>query len=117
MPSPKCEVLQGTLDLLVLKTLDSMGPIHGFGIALRIQQISEDLLHLNQGTLYPALLRLEQRGWIVSKWGASENNRKAKFYSITKSGKKQLAQNTAYWQRLSGVMGRVLAMHGEGGEQ
>jgi PadR family transcriptional regulator, regulatory protein PadR len=90
MPNSKTEVLQGTLDLLVLKTLDSMGPVHGFGIALRIQQVSDDLLQINQGTLYPALLRLEQRGWISSKWGISENNRKAKFYSLTRSGRKQL---------------------------
>ena len=92
MTSPKSEVLQGTLDLLVLKTLDSMGPMHGFGIALRIQQVSEDLLQLNQGTLYPALLRLEQRGRITSKWGASGNNRKAKYYSLTRSGRKQLEE-------------------------
>ncbi len=85
MPSSKSEVLQGTLDLLVLKTLDSMGPMHGFGIAMRIQQASEDLLQLNQGTLYPALLRLEQRGWITSKWGVSENNRKAKYNRVLKA--------------------------------
>jgi PadR family transcriptional regulator, regulatory protein PadR len=108
MPSPKSEVLQGTLDLLVLKTLDSMGPIHGFGIALRIQQVSEDLLHLNQGTLYPALLRLEQRGWIASKWGASENNRKAKFYSLTRAGRKQLEQEAESWDRMSTMINRVL---------
>src|SRR5260370_7135107 len=88
MPPSKSEVLQGTLDLLVLKTLDSMGPMHGFGIAVRIQQVSKDLLQLNQGTLYPALLRLEQRGWIVSKWGVSENNRKANYYSLTRAGRK-----------------------------
>ena len=92
MPFSKSEVLQGTLDLLVLKTLDSMGPMHGFGIALRIQQVSEDLLQLNQGTLYPALLRLEQRGWIASKWGVSENNRKAKYYSLTRTGRRQLVE-------------------------
>jgi PadR family transcriptional regulator, regulatory protein PadR len=108
MPSPQSEVLQGTLDLLVLKTLDSMGPIHGFGIALRIQQVSEDLLRLNQGTLYPALLRLEQRGWIVSKWGASENNRKAKFYSLTRAGRKQLEQEAESWDRMSTMINRVL---------
>lgn len=88
MPSSKAEVLQGTLDLLVLRTLAAMGPMHGFGIALRIQQVSQDLLQLNQGTLYPALLRLQQRGWIASKWGVSENNRKAKFYSLTRAGMK-----------------------------
>jgi len=108
MSSPQSEVLQGTLDLLVLKTLDSVGPIHGFGIALRIQQVSEDLLQLNQGTLYPALLRLEQRGWIVSKWGASENNRKAKFYSLTRAGRQQLEQEAESWDRMSSMINRVL---------
>jgi len=108
MPSPKSEVLQGTLDLLVLKTLDSMGPMHGFGIAIRIQQVSEDLLRLNQGTLYPALLRLEQRGWIASKWGVSENNRKAKFYSLTRAGRKRLAQEVESWDRMSRMIHRVL---------
>ncbi len=108
MAAPKSEVLQGTLDLLVLKTLDSMGPMHGFGIALRIQQVSEDLLQLNQGTLYPALLRLEQRGWIVSKWGTSENNRKAKFYSLTRAGRKQLEQEAESWERMSAMINRVL---------
>lgn len=97
----KAEVLQGTLDLLVLKTLDALGPLHGFGIARRIRQISEDMLQLNQGTLYPALVRLEQRGWIRSKWGASENNRRARFYSLTKSGKKQLAVEAESWERMS----------------
>ena len=100
--------MQGTLDLLVLKTLDSMGPMHGFGIALRIQQVSEDLLQLNQGTLYPALLRLEQRGWISSKWGVSDNNRKAKFYSLTRNGRKQLEEETESWDRMSAVINRVL---------
>jgi PadR family transcriptional regulator PadR len=108
MASPKSEVLQGTLDLLVLKTLDSMGPMHGFGIALRIQQVSGDLLQLNQGTLYPALLRHEQRGWIVSKWGVSENNRKAKFYSLTRAGRKQLEQEAESWDRMSAMINRVL---------
>lgn len=108
MQSAKSEVLQGTLDLLVLKTLDTMGAMHGFGIALRIQQISEDLLQLNQGTLYPALLRLEQRGWISSKWGVSENKRKAKFYSLTRAGRKQLAAEKASWERMSGLINRVL---------
>jgi PadR family transcriptional regulator PadR len=109
MSSPKsAEVLQGTLDLLVLKTLDSMGPIHGFGIAIRIQQVSEDLLRLNQGTLYPALLRLEQRGWIASKWGVSENNRKAKFYSLTRAGRKRLVQEVESWDRMSAMIHRVL---------
>ena len=108
MPTPKQEVLQGTLDLLVLKTLDTLGPMHGFGIALRIQQVSEDLLKLNQGTLYPALLRLEQRGWISSKWGVSENNRKARYYSLTRSGRRQLATEAANWERMSALMTRLL---------
>jgi len=108
MPSSKSEVLQGTLDLLVLKTLDSLGPTHGFGIALRIQQVSKDLLQLNQGTLYPALLRLEQRGWITSKWGVSENNRKAKYYSLTRAGRKQLEQEVESWGRMSTMINRVL---------
>lgn len=94
--------------MLVLKTIDSMGPMHGFGIALRIQQVSEDLLQLNQGTLYPALLRLEQRGWIASKWGVSENNRKAKFYSLTRTGRKQLLEETKSWDRMSAMINRVL---------
>jgi PadR family transcriptional regulator, regulatory protein PadR len=108
MPEPKTEVLQGTLDLLVLKTLDSMGPLHGFGIALRIQQVSQELLQLNQGTLYPALLRLQQRGWIVSKWGVSDNNRKAKFYSLTRAGRKQLSEQAESWGRMSTMINRVL---------
>jgi len=108
MPAAKSEVLQGTLDLLVLKTLDSMGPMHGFGIALRIQQVSEDLLQLNQGTLYPALLRQEQRGWITSKWGISENNRRAKFYSLTRAGRKQLEEEAESWGRMSTMINRVL---------
>src|ERR1700723_2466044 len=112
MPSPKSEVLQGTLDLLVLKTLESMGPMHGFGIAVRIQQVSEDLLRLNQGTLYPALLRLEQRGWISSKWGVSENNRKAKFYTLTRSGRRQLATETESWERMAAVIQRLLGTQG-----
>jgi PadR family transcriptional regulator, regulatory protein PadR len=104
----KAEVLQGTLDLLVLKTLDTLGPLHGFGIARRIQQVSEDMLQLNQGTLYPALVRLEQRGWIQSKWGVSENNRRARFYSLTKSGKKQLAVEAESWERMSALIRRLL---------
>ncbi|HMI53770.1 MAG TPA: PadR family transcriptional regulator [Candidatus Saccharimonadales bacterium] len=109
MTPPRGEVLQGTLDLIVLKTLDTLGPLHGYGIAMRIQQVSEDLLKLNQGTLYPALLRLEQRGWISSKWGASENNRRARFYSLTRSGKKQLAAETESWERMSGVIEKLLS--------
>ena len=108
MPPSKSEVLQGTLDLLVLKTLDSLGPMHGFGIALRIQQVSKDLLQLNQGTLYPALLRLEQRGMIASKWGVSENNRKAKYYSLTRAGRKQLEEEVESWDRMSAMINRVL---------
>lgn len=104
----KAEVLQGTLDLLVLKTLDTLGPQHGFGIARRIQQVSEDMLQLNQGTLYPALVRLEQRGWIRSRWGVSENNRRARFYSLTKSGKKQLAVEAQSWERMSALITRLL---------
>ena len=105
----KAEVLQGTLDLMVLKTLDTLGPLHGYGIAQRIQQISGELLRLNQGTLYPALLRLEQRGWISSKWGASENNRKAKFYSLTRRGEKQLVVEAENWERRAAVIARLLA--------
>ena len=108
MPPPRSEVLQGTLDLLVLKTLDSIGPMHGFGIAMRIQQISNNLLQLNQGTLYPALLRLDQRGWISSKWGVSENNRKAKFYSLTRAGRNQLEKEVESWDRMSCMINRVL---------
>ena len=108
MPPPKTEVLQGTLDLLVLKTLDTLGPIHGFGIAQRIQRVSEDVLRLNQGTLYPALLRLEQRGWISSKWGISENNRNAKFYSLTRRGRKHLRDEAAGWNQMAAVINRVL---------
>jgi PadR family transcriptional regulator, regulatory protein PadR len=109
MTPSNSEVLQGTLDLLVLKTLDSMGAMHGFGIAVRIQQVSEDLLRLNQGTLYPALLRLEQRGWISSKWGVSQNNRKAKYYSLTRSGRKQLEREAEDWSRMSAMINRVLS--------
>ncbi len=106
----KSEVLQGTLDLMVLKTLESMGSLHGFGIARRIEQVSQDLLQLNQGTIYASLLRLQQRGWISSAWGISDNNRKAKYYSITRSGRKQLERETESWERMAGVMGRVLRM-------
>jgi PadR family transcriptional regulator, regulatory protein PadR len=109
MAAPRGEVLQGTLDLIVLKTLEAMGPLHGYGIAQRVQQVSEDLLKLNQGTLYPALLRLEQRGWISSKWGVSDNNRKAKYYSLTRAGRKQLANEQESWERMSAVIERLLA--------
>ena len=108
MAARKTEVLQGTLDLMVLKTLKAMGPMHGYGIARRLEQISEDLLQLNQGTLYPALLRLGQKGWVSSSWGVSDNNRKARFYTITKSGKKQLALEARNWERISAVIGRLL---------
>jgi PadR family transcriptional regulator, regulatory protein PadR len=105
----KTDVLQGTLDLMVLKTLESMGSQHGYGIAQRLQQVSGDLLRLNQGTLYPALLRLEQRGWISSKWGTSENNRRARFYTLTRTGKKQLRREADDWQRMAGIMARLLS--------
>jgi len=109
----KSEVLQGTLDLMILKTLHAMGPLHGFGIARRIEQISEKVLHLNEGTVYTSLLRLQQQGWIASQWGASENNRKARFYSITAGGRKQLARETENWERIAGVIGRVLRLEGQ----
>lgn len=104
----KAEVLQGTLDLMVLRTLETMGPQHGFGLAKRIQQISEGLLDLNQGTLYPALLRLEQRGWIKSAWGASEANRRAKFYELTRAGRRQIERESEDWQRTVALMARFL---------
>jgi transcriptional regulator len=114
--SSKLDLLQGTLDLLVLRTLDSMGSLHGYGIARRIEQLSGDEVLLNQGTIYAALVRLQQRGWIAAEWGASDNNRKAKYYSITRSGRKRLAEETSYWQRLSAMIGRVLAP-AEGGKK
>src|SRR5438034_5532211 len=100
----RSEVLQGTLDLMILKTLHALGPLHGFGIARRIEQVSEHVLQLNEGTVYTSLLRLQQQGWIASDWGTSENNRKAKFYSITKSGVKQLTRETENWERIAGVI-------------
>jgi PadR family transcriptional regulator, regulatory protein PadR len=108
MPTDKSEILQGTLDLMVLKTLASMGPQHGYGIARRIEQISEDALQINQGTIYASLVRLIQKRWITGAWGTSDNNRKAKFYSITKAGRKQLETEAQNWERISGVIGRVL---------
>ena len=108
MTAQKAEVLQGTLDLIVLKTLETMGPMHGYGIARRIEQVSRELLSLNQGTLYPALLRLQQRRWISSEWGASENNRKAKYYSLTRAGKKQLAAEAKNWEQIAAVIARFL---------
>ena len=104
----KQEVMQGTLDLLVLKTLDSMGSMHGWGIARRIEQVSDDLLYMNQGTLYPALLRLQQKGWIAAKWGVSDNNRRAKFYSLTKRGAKQLQTEADNWRQMAAIVARVL---------
>ncbi len=108
MPQSKSEVLQGTLDLLVLKTLESLGPLHGWGVARRIQQVSEDALQLSQGTIYPALLRLEQRGWIAAEWGTSENNRKVRFYTITKAGRRQLREEAESWKRMMAIINRVL---------
>ena len=102
------EILQGTLDLMVLKTLEGLGPLHGYGIARRIEQVSDGVLSLNQGTIYPALLRLHQRGWIKAEWGASENNRRAKYYSLTRKGRKQLETEQEDWARISAVMARML---------
>lgn len=116
MGEAKLDLLQGTLDLMVLQTLAAMGSQHGYGIARRIEQVSGDAVLLNQGTIYASLVRLQQRGWISAEWGTSDNNRKAKFYEITKLGRKQLAEDAAHWQRLAGVMGRVLAMQEEGGK-
>jgi transcriptional regulator len=116
MDTPKSEVLQGTLDLMILKTLHALGPLHGFGIARRIEQVSEDIFRLNEGTVYTSLLRMRQQGWISAEWGTSENNRKAKYYSITKRGLKQLELETKNWERISGVIGRVLQLEAaEGG--
>jgi PadR family transcriptional regulator, regulatory protein PadR len=106
----RSEILQGTLDLMVLQTLNALGPMHGYGIARRIEQVSEKVLQLNEGTVYTALLRLQKKRWIVSEWGASENNRRAKFYSITRRGVKQLASETENWERIAGVIGRLLAL-------
>lgn len=108
MGESKSDILQGTLDLMVLKTLDAMGPMHGYGLARRIEQISEEALQINQGTIYLCLIRLVQKGWIDSAWGTSDNNRKAKFYSISKAGKKQLAAEARNWERVAGVIDRVL---------
>jgi transcriptional regulator len=110
----RAEVLQGTLDLMVLQTLDTMGPLHGYGIARRIEQVSEDALRLNEGTVYASLTRLQLQRWITSSWGASENNRRAKFYAITAAGRRQLAKETANWQRIAGVIGRLLRTAGRG---
>ena len=104
----KTDVLQGTLDLMILTTLESMGPMHGYGIARRIEQISEDTLRLNEGTVYTALMRLQHQGWISATWGASENNRRARYYAITRSGRRQLTSATRNWERIAGVIARLL---------
>ena len=106
----RSDILQGTLDLMVLKTLDAMGPVHGYGLARRIEQISDDALQVNQGTIYLCLIRLVQNGWIDASWGTSENNRKAKFYAISKAGRKQLAAEAKDWQRIAGVIERLLSL-------
>ena len=116
-PDSKLDLLQGTLDLMVLQTLDAMGPLHGYGIARRIEQLSGNEVLLNQGTIYASLVRLQQRGWIAAEWGVSDNNRKAKFYSITKAGKRQMKKDKSQWERLAAVMGRVLAAAVEGAVQ
>ncbi|MBZ5620474.1 MAG: PadR family transcriptional regulator [Acidobacteriia bacterium] len=107
--SDRMAVLQGTLDLIVLRTLETMGPQHAYAIATRLQQVSGDLLHLNQGTLYPALVRLEQQGWIAGTWGKTESNREAKFYAITKTGEKALAEEKVRWRRMSGLVEKLLS--------
>ena len=112
MTETRSDILQGTLDLMVLKTLHTLGSMHGYGIAQRLHQVSNQMMQLNQGTLYPALLRLEQRGWITSEWGTSDNNRRAKFYSLTRAGHKQLARATEDWQRIVDMMGRLLGNEG-----
>ena len=112
MAETRSDILQGTLDLMVLQTLDAMGPLHGYGIARRIEQISEDVLQLNQGTIYASLLRLQQRRWISASWGTSDNNRKAKYYAITRTGRKQLVEQAENWERIAGVMGRMLRLAG-----
>ncbi len=118
MGEDRLELLQGTLDLMVLQTLAGMGSLHGYGIARRIEQVSGEAVLLNQGTIYASLVRLQQRGWISAEWGVSDNNRKAKFYTITERGRKQLAKDTAYWRRLSDVMSRMLLFsEDEGGRQ
>lgn len=110
MGDTKSDVLQGTLDLMVLKTLGAMGPLHGYGIARRIEQLSEDALQLNQGTIYASLLRLQQRRWISASWGVSDNNRKAKYYALTRAGRKQLAAEADKWERIAAIVGRVLRL-------
>ena len=117
MSPEKLDLLQGTLDLMVLKTLAAMGSLHGYGIARRIEQVSGNEVLLNQGTIYASLVRLEQRGWVATSWGISDNNRKAKFYSLTRAGRRQLASDARYWERLTGVMDRVMAMEKTTGEE
>ncbi len=117
MPKSKLDLLQGTLDLMVLQTLDAIGPLHGYGIARRIEQLSGNEVLLNQGTIYASLVRLQQRGWIAAEWGVSDNNRKAKFYSITKAGRRQMKEDKSEWERLAAVMSRVLAAAAEGGKR
>jgi PadR family transcriptional regulator, regulatory protein PadR len=117
MEPAKLDLLQGTLDLMVLHTLAAMGAMHGYGIARRIEQVSGNEVLLNQGTIYASLVRTEQRGWIASNWGTSDNNRKAKFYSITAAGRRQLTKDARHWQRLTTVMDRVLAMGADTGEE
>jgi PadR family transcriptional regulator, regulatory protein PadR len=114
MSETKLDLLQGTLDLMVLKTLSALGSIHGYGIARRIELVTNDEVLLNQGTIYASLVRLQQRGWISGEWGTSDNNRKAKYYSITRQGMKQLKETTSYWQRLTAAMDKVLGMEGAG---
>jgi transcriptional regulator len=113
MPADRSDVFHGTLALMILKTLDALGPLHGYGIARRIEQISGDQLELNQGTLYPALLKLEQMDWLSSKWGASENNRRARYYAITRAGRKQLAAETKNWSRATAIVERFLKPSGD----
>jgi transcriptional regulator len=117
MGKNRLELLHGTLDVMVLQTLAALGPLHGYGVARRIEQVSGEEVLLNQGTIYAALVRLQQRGWISAEWGVSDNNRKARFYSITRNGRKQLAQETAYWRRLSSLMGRMLAFSSSGADK
>jgi transcriptional regulator len=113
MADTKAEILQGTLDLMVLKTLDVMGPMHGYGLARRLEQLSDEALQVSQGTIYLCLVRLVQKGWITAEWGISENNRKAKFYAISRAGRRQLLTETRNWERLSGIIGKLLQL-GEG---
>ena len=114
MSNSKLDLLQGTLDLMVLQTLDVLGPLHGYGLARRIEQLGGDGVLLNQGTIYASLVRLQQRGWIAAEWGVSDSNRRAKFYSITKSGKRQMKEDRSQWERLASAMGRVLAVSKKG---